>query len=73
MVSTWPAVLATAFVGGLVYALTLLFVSFFDSYKLFRLLRPDVLHVLKQKISSQPDSELRSVANALCSEAAQTE
>jgi len=73
MVSTWPTVLATAFVGGLVYALTLLFVSFFDSYKLFRLLRPDVLHVLKQKISSQPDSELRSVANTLCSEAAQTE
>jgi hypothetical protein len=73
MANAWPAVLFAALVGGLVYALTLLFVSLFDSYRPFRLLKPDVLQVLEQKIWSPPHSKFRSVVNALRSEASQTD
>jgi len=73
MVNGWPAVLFAALVGGLVYALTLLFVSLFDSYRPFRLLKPDVLQVLEQKIWSPPHSKFRSVVNVLRSQASQTD
>src|SRR6266851_2387930 len=73
MVNAWPAVLLAALVGCLFYALSLLFVSLFYSYRLFHLLKPDVLQVLEQKIWSPPHSKFRSVVNALRSEASQTD
>src|SRR5216684_3819064 len=73
MVNAWPAVLFAALVGGLVYALTLSFVSLFDSYRLFHLLKPDVLQVLEQKIWSPPHSKFRSVVNVLRSAVSQTD
>jgi O-antigen/teichoic acid export membrane protein len=72
-INTWPEVFAAAFGGGLVYLLTLLIVSRFDSINVLRWLRPDVLKLIEQKIWPAPGPKLRSGSNALPSEASQSD
>ena len=55
-IDTWPDLLVSALAGGLVYALTLFFVSRSDSNPAFRALRLDVVQALERKIWLAPES-----------------
>ena len=66
MVDTWSTLFLALFVGGLVYALTLL-VMLYSSQAFIAWLAPGILHVFDQKFLRTHGLKVRPVANTIYS------